>query len=535
MELHGMNLVCGRPSAAGKTTFRAVDPARSAALEPAFHEATGEEIARAAQGAAGAFARHRRDAARTAALLERIAQEIEALGDPLIERAAAETGLPAGRLKMERGRTVGQLRMFADLVAEGSWVDARIDRADPRRRPVPKPDVRRMLIPLGPVVVFGASNFPLAYSVAGGDTASALAAGNPVIVKGHPAHPGTSEMVGEAVRRAVEATGFPPAWFALLHGASAEAGLSLVRQAEVAAVGFTGSLRAGRALFDAAAARPRPIPVFAEMGSVNPILLLPEALAQRAEQIAEGLFQSFTLGVGQFCTKPGLVFAVEGTGFQRLRGTLEGLVRNHPPSTMLHRAIFDAFQQNVESLRRLPGVEVLRAETAGDPEKTQTAAVLILCDESTILQHRALTEENFGPAAVLVRCRTANSLAETFTALDLSGQLTAAVHGTAGELAEQEGLLALLERTAGRLIVDGFPTGVEVCPSIHHGGPYPATTDARWTSVGTAAIIRFARGVCYQGFPREQLPLELRNRNVRGIRRLVDGRWTTDDLAEEEG
>ena len=531
MELHGMNLIGGRPSAAGTRTLSAVDPARSVPLEPAFHEATGEEIARAAALAAEAFAAHPRDPARTAALLERIAQEIEALGDSLLERAGAETGLPAGRLKMERGRTVGQLRMFAELVAEGSWVDARIDRAEPRRRPLPKPDLRRMLVPIGPVAVFGASNFPLAYSVAGGDTASALAAGNPVLVKGHPAHPGTSEMVAEAIRRAVEATGFPPGWFALLHGRSAEVGLALARRAEVAAVGFTGSLRAGRALFDAAAARPVPIPVFAEMGSVNPLFLLPEALERRAEQIAEGLFQSFTLAAGQFCTKPGLVFAVDGSGFRRLSATLVGLVRNSLPATMLHRGIFDAFQQAVESVKQLSGVEVIRAETPGAAEKTQAAGVLLVCGEDVLRQHRVLAEEVFGPATVLVRCRTAASLAATVEGIGLGGQLTAAVHGTDADLKACRPLLALLERRVGRLVFDGFPTSVEVCPSMHHGGPYPATTDARWTSVGTAAIARFARGICYQNGPQDRLPPELRDHNVRGIRRLVDGRWTCDDVA----
>lgn len=529
LALLGANFIGSTPSKQGTNTFTAKDPSNGRALSPDFHEATEDEIDRALQAAEAAFeADQARPAEDRARLLERIADEIEALGDPLIERVCAETALPEGRVRGERGRTTGQLRMFAALVREGSWVDARIDRAIPDRTPAPKPDLRRMLIPLGPVAVFGASNFPLAFSVAGGDTASALAAGCPVVVKAHPAHPGTSELVAGAILRAVDACGFHPGTFSLLHGVRPEMSLALVRHPLLQAVGFTGSLRAGRALFDAAAARPVPIPVYAEMGSVNPVFVLPDALAERSDAIAEGLAASVTLGAGQFCTNPGLVFGVANDALDRFVARVAERIAAAPAFTMLHPGICSAYGQGVAALSAVPGVRIA-AQAAPGHADTAAAAVLTT-DAGTFLREPRLHEEVFGPSTLVVRCDDLAGLERVAQALE--GNLTATLHGTPADLSAAGRLVALLRRRVGRLIFNGFPTGVEVCPSMHHGGPYPATTDVRSTSVGTAAIYRFARPLCYQDFPQDALPPELRDRNERGLWRLVDGVLTKDDVVD---
>jgi len=522
MPLHGQNIIGGSLSAEGPRTFQAIAPATGEKLDTPFHDASTVEVDRALQLADGAFhARYPRNPEQDAALLKRTADEIEALGDELIDRGVAETGLPAGRLQMERGRTCNQLRLFAQVVSEGSWVDARIDRALPDRQPIPKPDLRRMLVPIGPVVVFGASNFPLAFSVAGGDTASALAAGCPVIVKARPAHPGTSELVGQAVQKACVETGMPDGWFSMLHGPGRETGLYLVRHPVVRAVGFTGSLSGGRTLFDAAAARPDPIPVYAEMGSINPVFVLPGALADRAEQIAAGLCQSVTLGVGQFWTNPGLGIAVDDEHLGRFIATVGKHIEETTPGTMLLRGILEGYEKGVATLSQIPGVEVAaRCRQTPERQKTQAAAALFVTDGDTFQQNLELSHEVFGPSTIVVRCRDARQMLEI--ARRLEGQLTATIHAREEELAQHGELIAVLETKAGRLLINGFPTGVEVCPSINHGGPYPATTDVHSTSVGTAAILRFARPVCYQNFPESQLPPELRDRNVRGIWRLID-------------
>lgn len=525
LALHGANLVGPDRSAQGTKTFTATDPATGRSLPTAFHEATDDEIDRALQAAEEAFEANQTHPPETRAqLLDRAADEIEALGERLVERVCAETGLGEGRVRGERGRTTNQLRMFADLIREGSWVDARIDRPLPDRTP-PKPDLRRMLIPLGPVAVFGASNFPLAFSVAGGDTASALAAGCPVVVKSHPAHPGTSELVAEAVRRAVDASGFHPGTFALLHGVQPEVSLTLVRHPLLQAVGFTGSLQAGRALFDAAAARPAPIPVYAEMGSVNPVFLLPKALDERSDAIAEGLVQSVTLGAGQFCTNPGLVFGLQSDTLDAFEHEVAEGIAASPAFTMLHGGICSAYRNGVEALAGVDGVQVAaRVEAGAD---TAGAAVLTT-DAATFLREPRLHEEVFGPSTLVIRCEDLAAMERIARALD--GNLTATLHGTPADLAAAADLVGLLRRRVGRLIFNGFPTGVEVCPAMHHGGPYPATTDVRSTSVGTAAIHRFARPICYQDFPEATLPPELHDRNERGIWRLVDGSLTQDDL-----
>ena len=523
MELHGKNFIGGTlvESTGGK--YRAAEPATGKPLACEFSEATDGDVDRVVRLAAEAFEPFRaRSAADRAKFLREIAAQIEALGEPLIDRANQETALGAERLRGERGRTMTQLRLFADVIEEGSWVDARIDRAMPDRKPLPRPDLRRMLIPIGPVAVFGASNFPLAFSVAGGDTASAFAAGCPVVVKAHPAHPGTSELVAGAVSRAAQNTGMPAGVFSLLHGQAPELSLSLVRHPMTAAVGFTGSLRAGRAIFDAAAARAIPIPVFAEMGSVNPVFLLPGALAERGEQIAQGLKQSITMGVGQFCTKPGVVVGLKDEATRRFVESASGLMRSAPPGAMLHAGIHSAYLAGVKEVSKVPGVKVAAAAEA--PAGMQVIPTLFVTDGDTFLQNVRLGEELFGPSAVFVSASGREQLLQV--ARGLEGHLTATIHGTAADLREYPELVEILRQKVGRLIFNGFPTGVEVSPAMQHGGPYPATTDARTTSVGTAAIERFARPICYQGFPQEALPPELQDGNPRGIWRLVDSKWT---------
>ena len=528
MKLHGANLLGSSRSSAGTHLIYAANPATGQRLEPGFHQATPEEVDRAMMLAESAFRSdgHFRTPDTRARLLETIAAELEALGDELIQRAQAETGLPEARLKGERQRTVSQLRMFAELVREGSWVDARIDRAIPERSPIPKPDIRRMLLPLGPVVIFGASNFPLAFSVAGGDTASALAAGCPVTVKAHPAHPGTSELAAEAIRKAVEASGLDPGTFSMVHGSDPEVSIELVRHPATAAVGFTGSHRAGRSIFDAACSRPQPIPVYAEMGSVNPVFVLPGALAARPEEIGRGLVQSVCLGVGQFCTNPGLVFGLRSEAFTAFARATGQRMLEVPAGIMLHRGIRDSYRRGLEEATGIGGVQVAGAVKAEPGAEALAGGAVLMTDDETFLQNPVLAEEIFGPSTLIVQCSSVQRLEQIIATM--KGNLTATVHGTERDLSEHRQLLRLLEEKVGRIVFNGYPTGVEVCPSMHHGGPYPATTDPKFTSVGTAAIYRFARPVCYQSFPQSALPDELRDDNPRGIWRQVDGKLTKE-------
>jgi alpha-ketoglutaric semialdehyde dehydrogenase len=525
--LHGRSLIAGQRAHAGSATFRARDPATGATLEPAFHEATAAEANRAVDAAAEAFSDYRRHPAEERArFLDTIAGEIEALGDTLIARTAAETGLPAARITGERARTCAQLRLFAALVREGSWVDARIDTALPERQPVPRPDIRRMLKPVGPVVVFGASNFPLAFSTAGGDTASALAAGCPVVVKAHPAHPGCGELVAGAIARAAAQCGLPPGVFSFVHGGPAT-GVALVRHPSTTAVGFTGSHAAGRALFDAASSRPKPIPVFAEMSSVNPVFVLPGALRERSDAIAQGLLGSFTLGVGQFCTKPGVVFALRGPDTDAFVATLAGTVRQAASGTMLATGIRAAFERVRTEVTAIEGVSTVAASPAAAADGATSASPSVATTGAALfLAQPKLASEVFGPFALIVRCDDLDEMLACAKALD--GQLTVTLHGTAADLAAAGTLLEAAERRAGRVIINGFPTGVEVSPAMNHGGPYPATTDVRFTSVGTAAILRFARPVCYQGFANALLPAELQDANPRNILRTLNGALTRD-------
>jgi len=530
MNLHGTSLIAGERGQTGGTTFTAFSPATGTALEPAFHEASADEVERAMAAAGAAFADYRkRSPDERARFLETIADEIEALGDALIERASAESGLPAMRITGERGRTCGQLRLFASVVREGSWVDARIDTALPEREPLPRPDIRRMLKPLGPVVVFGSSNFPLAFSTAGGDTASAFAAGCPVVVKAHRAHPGTGELVGGAIARAAATCGLPAGVFSMIHGGGATVGVSMVRHPAAAAVGFTGSRAAGRALYDAAAARERPIPVFAEMSSLNPVFLLPEAVGTRGPAIAQGLLGSFTLGVGQFCTKPGLIFALRNPATDAFVETLAGLVADAPCGTMLTSDIRDNFEASRALVTSVDGVgPVATAAASPAAARTEAQPSVAITTAQQFLRTPALATEAFGPFTLVV---TADDMEQMIAcARAMEGQLTATLQATDADLAAAAELIAAAEQFAGRLIVNGFPTGVEVCPAMNHGGPYPATTDARYTSVGTAAMLRFARPVCYQDFTDTLLPAELRDTNPGNIQRMVNGELTRDAI-----
>ena len=526
MNLHGKNFIGNELSSGSGEPFHATNPFDCSPLQPEFRAANEGDVNAAMNLAESTFAIFRGTTGeQRAVFLERIADEIMALGDELIQRAKSETGLLEPRLIGERARTVNQLKMFAQVVREGSWMDARIDTAIPDRQPMPKPDLRWMLIPIGPVIVFGSSNFPFAYSVAGGDTASALATGNPVVVKAHERHPGTSELTATAICRAVNACHLPAGVFSMLHGSGKTVGIALVKHPFAKAVGFTGSRAAGRALFDAASARPEPIPVFAEMSSLNPIFILPGALRERGDQIAEGLKSSVTLGAGQFCTKPGLVFGLQDSGWNQFQKMLAQSLENVAPTTMLHNGICASYHKELERISQTGGVKLLaRSKENSDPSKTQAEAVLVCTDAANFQKNPELAEEIFGPFSILISAPAISELEKIAT--NLEGQLTATVHGTPDELKNAKDLLQILERKAGRLIINGFPTGVEVCPSMNHGGPYPATTDVRFTSVGTAALLRFVRPICYQNFSGSLLPDALKDENPLGIWRMANGKLT---------
>jgi 2,5-dioxopentanoate dehydrogenase len=527
LDIQGQNIVGFTRSARGAKTYRGFDPREGAPIEPAFHEADRSEVERALTLADEAVMElGRAGPARIADFLLAIRDEVLALGDTLVDRAASESGLDRDRLKGERDRTTNQLKLFADIAGEGSWVDACIDTPLPDRKPLPRPDLRRMLRPIGPVVVFGASNFPLAFSVAGGDTAAAFAAANPVVVKAHPAHPGTSELVASAISRAAKAKSMPEGTFSLLHGSTPDVSLALVEHPLTKAVAFTGSARAGRALFDAAGRRPNPIPVFAEMGSVNPLFVLSRALEQRAQAIAEGLSRSVLLGVGQFCTNPGLVFAVDGSAFEAFAAKLGEIFEQAAPGTMLNPGIAKNYEERLQNAAAVKNIQTHRAARPCDPSHTEGRPGLLISDAATWLANHTLHEEIFGPATLLVRCSSPQQMLECGRALE--GTLTATIHCTADELEQNRELLDILTRKAGRVLSNGFPTGVEVGYAMHHGGPYPATTDERFTSVGARSIYRFARPVCYQNIPDDVLPAELKSGNPLGIWRTIDGTLSRD-------
>ena len=482
----------------GPSTFRS-DPASGPASGEGrdFAVATPALVDEAARAAEDAFATYALTSrAERAAFLRRVADEIDARGGEITEVGSQETGLPEARLNGERGRTVGQLRLFADHIEEGSYLDRRHDEALPDRSPLPRPDLRLVQRPVGPVAVFGASNFPLAFSVAGGDTASALAAGCPVIVKGHPAHPGTGELVAQAIHAAREVSGLHPGVFALLQGDAHEVGAALVQHPLVAAVGFTGSLRGGRALFDLCARRAVPIPFYGELGSINPVFLLPGALSARAAQIGEGWAGSLTMGAGQFCTNPGAVVLVDGPDADAFEEAALGALRESAPQVMLTDAIARAYREGAERMRGQPGVEAKMGESRAD--RTATPHMLTT-DGDTWLASPELHREVFGPLGIVVRVRDEAQMMEVARAME--GQLTVSLHIEEADHGFAARLLPTLERKAGRLLVGGFPTGVEVSDAMVHGGPYPASTNFGHTSVGTLAIRRFLRPVCYQDVP----------------------------------
>jgi 2,5-dioxopentanoate dehydrogenase len=522
MELTGQSFIGDHRGAPGGKVFSAVDPATGADLQPVYYSAASSEVDEAAQLASDAFASYSQaGGAAKAVFLRRIADGFDAHREELAQRAHLETALPKPRLLGEVGRTAGQLRLFAGVVEDGSWVHARIDPALPDRQPLPRPDIRSMLRPLGPLVVFGASNFPLAFSVAGGDTASAFAAGCPVIVKAHPAHPGTSELAAQIIVNALSGAGLHPGVFSMLFDAGIEVGSALVKHPMVRAVAFTGSLRAGRALMDLAATRPDPIPCFTEMSSGNPVFILPGALKKASAELAKGLFGSFTLGAGQFCTKPGIVLLSEEPETAAFVEELRKLVGEAQPYTLLTTGIAHEYGRATEDRT---GQAKIAAQSSKHEQSSpcMANAKLFSANLNDLIGNPKLAEEIFGPDTLLVRCDSPRDYVRAAAALD--GHLTATILGNEEDLAANRELVQILEQKVGRVIFNGFPTGVEVTHAMVHGGPYPSTSDPRFTSVGSLAIYRFARPVCFQGFPQAMLPLELQDANPLKISRLRDGR-----------
>lgn len=520
MQING-DMVIGQRTLRGSTgQVRAIDPSINDSIGPDFGLATDADVDAACALAGQAFDAYRNTSPMArAAFLEAIAEGILALGPVLIERAMQETGLPQARLEGERGRTVNQLRLFAKVARDGYWTTATLDPALPDRTP-PRPDLRLRKIALGPVAVFGASNFPLAFSVAGGDTASALAAGCPVVVKAHGAHLGTSELVGKAVQQAAAACGMPEGVFSMLFGEGRQIGQRLAAHPAIKAVGFTGSRQGGLALMRTAAQRGEPIPVYAEMSSINPVFMLPGALAENAAALAQGFVDSLTLGVGQFCTNPGLVLGLRGTAFDKFVEAAAAALAAKGAGTMLTPGIYKAYVEGVARLSAVDGVRLL-GQGGAQGRGCAAQATLYACDAATYLATPALEDEIFGPAALLVSCRDeAEMLA---LAEHLEGQLTATVHAVAADRGHAAALLPVLERKAGRILFNGFPTGVEVSHAMVHGGPFPATSDSRSTSVGASAIDRFSRPVCYQNVPQDLLPDALADHNPLQLARLVDG------------
>ncbi|GAB2781472.1 aldehyde dehydrogenase (NADP(+)) [Halomonas shantousis] len=522
MTLNGTMLIGQQEVTGQDASFQAINPATGEQLEPAYAGGSAAEVEKACQLAWEAFDAYRETSLEDRAVfLETVAEEIEAIGEALIERAVAESGLPQGRIEGERGRTCGQLRLFASVVRAGEWLDVRIDPAMPDRQPLPRADLRQRHIALGPVAVFGASNFPLAFSVAGGDTASALAAGCPVVVKAHPAHPGTSELVGRAIQKAVARCQLPEGVFSLLFGAGNEIGGALVADPRIKAVGFTGSRNGGLALTRIAQQRPEPIPVYAEMSSINPVFAFAQALQARGEEMAKAFVASLNMGAGQFCTNPGLVIAEKGPALDAFVKVAGEALKESAAQTMLTPGIHAAYQQGVGRLSSHDKVrEIARGQVGESPNQCQS--VLFVTSATDFLNDEALQEEVFGSSSLIIECQNAAEVKQV--AEHLEGQLTATLQMDDADIEAARALLPTLERKAGRIMVNGWPTGVEVCHAMVHGGPYPATSDSRTTSVGSAAIFRFLRPVCYQALPETLLPQALKNDNPLKLKRLVDGK-----------
>jgi len=499
---------------------------RLVSFNPATNESHGEDFVAAAENEVGealalatsAFKAYReKSASERANFLRAIAQKIMDLDQELVERAMAETGLPEARIKGERGRTCNQMRAFADIIEEGSWVNARIDTAIPDRAPAPKPDLRKMEMAIGPVAVFGASNFPLAYSTAGGDTASALAAGNPVVVKGHESHLGTNDLVTQAILKAAEETGMPDGVFSMVNGGIA-VGQQLVKDERIKAVGFTGSLRGGRALMDSAAARKTPIPVYAEMGSTNPVIFFPEKLDKESSSLAQTLASSVTLGVGQFCTSPGLLLGIKSDSLDQFKNELEAAMSAASKGVMLNEGIGKAYVNNANKVQEHNAVTSnIAIEDSGVPASVSVSA-------ADFIANPELHHEVFGPFTIVIECADKAELLAAVEAIE--GQLTGSFMATENDIANYAEVIDALRERVGRIICNGVPTGVEVCPSMHHGGPYPSSSNGRYTSVGYDALVRFTRPVAFQSYPNSSLPDELKNENPKGIFRLVNSKLT---------
>lgn len=530
MNMHpvlGQQFIAGARSGLGEPRHQSFDAATGEALPWAFHQATLDEVGQAALAAKNAFGVYRQlSPVRRAEFLEAIAEELEALDQDFVAIVCRETALPTARIQGERLRTSNQMRLFAQALRRGDGLGARIDLALPDRQPVPRVDLRQYRIGVGPVAVFGASNFPLAFSTAGGDTASALAAGCPVVVKAHSGHMATAERVGGAIERAAKRTGMPAGVFNMIFGEGV--GADLVRHPAIQAVGFTGSLHGGNALSKIASERAQPIPVFAEMSSINPVILLPDALAARGTTIAGELAASVVLGAGQFCTNPGLVIGIRGPAFTAFTEQLKEHLAGQAPQTLLNAGGLRSYEKGVNALRACPGV----AHLAGAPQEGSKArAQLFKADFALLLEgHPLLQEEVFGPTTVLIEVADDAQLDQALRAL--RGQLTATLIGEPTDLLNYQWLVPLLEEKVGRILVNGYPTGVEVCDAMVHGGPYPATSDARGTSVGSLAIDRFLRPVCYQNYPDSLLPAALQNANPLCINRLVNGEWTRGSVGQ---
>ena len=524
----GKNYIGNALSAKGDVTYKTLNPQLNIENDTTFTEATTAEIETACQLAESAFHSFKSYAGKDKALfLNTIADEILALDDDLIQTYCSETGLPEGRAKGERGRTIGQLRMFANLVAEGSWVDATIDTAQPEREPMPRSDIRKMLVPLGPIVVFGASNFPLAYSTAGGDTAAAFAAGCPVIVKSHPMHAGTGELVASAIIKAAEKTGMPNGVFSNINSSGIAVGVQLVKHPNVKAVGFTGSIKGGRALYDMASQRKEPIPVFAEMGSINPVVILPKALKNRADSIAKTYASSITLGTGQFCTKPGLLLGIKGENLTNFINTLSAEIVKIEPSCMLHPNIIGAYEKNKQKAVSQSEINVV-ADYESNVQSNYAKQTITTVDGAAFIENPTLHQEVFGPYSIVVQCDNTDQLEKIIS--NLEGQLTGTLIADNEEASNYPEVIAALQNRVGRVIYNGVPTGVEVCASMTHGGPYPSSTDSRFTAVGIHSIKRWVRPFSYQDWPNELLPKELKNENPMGILRHLNNTFTNQKI-----
>lgn len=524
--MDGRNIIGQRKSGNPNGIINIFGPGLQRVLEGSFHTATDEDIDTALKLATDAHKSWRHISnSQIANFLNAIADEIMTLGDSLIQRAIQESGLPEGRIKGERGRTINQIKMFANLVEEGSWLEATIDPAIPDRTPMPRADIRKMLQPIGPVVVFTASNFPLAFSTAGGDTIAALAAGCPVIVKAHESHLGTNALVAIAIQRAAESSGMPEGVFSSLNGLGYELGQKLILHPLTKAIAFTGSLRGGRAIYDAAAKRESPIPVFAEMGSVNPVLILPDALKNRGAQIANQFANSITLGVGQFCTNPGIIIGIEGEAMNLFIEKLSQVISDKAAETMLNKGIYQNYKLSKELALDQKGVQLIAEGKTTDKGFPGIATVATIKAADFVL-NPTLHEEVFGPFSLVIQCSDENELQDVI--VQLEGQLTGTVIGESSEILAHQELIENLKERVGRIVFNGVPTGVEVGFAMHHGGPYPASTDARFTSVGADAIKRFARPVCYQDCPMELLPDALKDANPLGIWRKINGALTQE-------